>query len=150
MLAMMASYSAVDPNASSEASALYCGALSRESGARTFVREPMAMSIDSSSSRSPPRKERAAEVAVASRSPAMLKLRSSATAAESGNSPAANVEICCTAPSSLTTKSSFARLLTGMPLASVTVAYTSTTFTPERNCASATSVSARLRHSAAP
>ena len=65
----------------------------------------------------------------------MLKLRSSATATLSGKSPAENTDTVWPAPFSSISKSPRTSPVTGSPRPSVTLAYTSTTLTPELNCA---------------
>jgi sec-independent protein translocase protein TatA len=82
----------------------------------------------------------AADFASDNRVPAMLKLRSTARAIESGNSPAAKFVTVCGSPFSRSSKSDALRPVTGFPCASVTLAYTSTRFTPDVNCACATGI----------
>src|SRR5690349_7748364 len=70
----------------------------------------------------------------------MLKLRSMASATASGKSPIAKFVTVCGSPFSRNSKSDCFSPPIAFPCASVTLAYTSTTFTPDVNWACATGV----------
>jgi hypothetical protein len=78
----------------------------------------------------------------------MLQLRSTPKATVRGNSPAAKVEIGCWTEPSKTSKSDACSPVTSSPVASVTVAYTSTSCTLEENWASGSCADAAVSQAA--